>query len=258
MDTVYQTSPQKRARVTKATMTERRKVLLGIVRDGRPMPVRQVSYRATVRNIVEKAESGYAEIQTDLVCMRRSGEMPYDWLADNTRWQRKPRTFSSIQQALAETARFYRKSLWVKTFRYVEVWLEKDALSAVIYPITSNYDVPLMVVRGYSSLSFLATAAEHISNLDVPAYIFHLGDYDPSGVDAGWKIEATLRALAPNATIHFHQLAITPGRLRCGSCQRGRQSRPILGRKVYAIFPSSRTRCSRTCCARWSDNGSRH
>ena len=38
--------------------------------------------------------------------------LPYDWLADNTRWQRKPRTFDSIEQALQDTARFYRKSLW--------------------------------------------------------------------------------------------------------------------------------------------------
>ena len=134
MDTIYQTSPTKRARSTKAAMIERRKLLLGIVRDGRPMTVRQVFYQATVRNIVEKAESGYAKVQTDLVCLRRSGEMPYDWLADNTRWQRKPRTFSSIQQALAETARFYRKSLWDETDRYVEVWLEKDALSGVRLP----------------------------------------------------------------------------------------------------------------------------
>jgi hypothetical protein len=215
--TVYQTSHIKRQRSTKAAMAARRSLLLEIVRTGRPMTVRQVFYQATVRGIVEKAETGYAKVQTDLTAMRRSGEMPYDWLADNTRWQRKPRTYSSIQQALAETARFYRKSLWDEAGCYVEVWLEKDALSGVVYPVTSDYDVPLMVARGYASLSFLAAAAEHINDLDVPAYIFHLGDYDPSGVDAGRKIEATLRELAPNATIHFHRLAVTPEQITAWS-----------------------------------------
>jgi hypothetical protein len=76
------------------------------------------------------------------------------------------------------------------------IWLEKDALSGVIYPITSMYDVPLMVARGYASLSFLYSAAEYINELDVPAYIYHLGDFDPSGVNAGEKIEETLRELA--------------------------------------------------------------
>jgi hypothetical protein len=35
--------------------------------------------------------------------MRRAGELPYGWLADNTRWQRKPRTFTSVEQALEDT-----------------------------------------------------------------------------------------------------------------------------------------------------------
>jgi hypothetical protein len=213
MSAVYKTSPIKRARSTKAAMTERRKLLLDIVRAGRPMTVRQVFYQATVRGIVEKAESGYAKVQTDLVAMRKSGEMPYDWLADNTRWQRKPRTFSSIQEALQDTARFYRKSLWDEVGCYVEVWLEKDALSGVVYPVTSEYDVPLMVARGYASLSFLATAAEYINTLYVPTVIFHLGDFDPSGVDAGRKIEATLRELAPDADISFYRLAVTPSQI---------------------------------------------
>ena len=59
--------------------------------------------------------------------------MPYGWLADNTRWQRKPRTFDSIEEALEETARFYRKALWTDADCYVEIWLEKDALAGVVY-----------------------------------------------------------------------------------------------------------------------------
>jgi hypothetical protein len=148
-------------------------------------------------------------VQTDLVLMRKNGDMPYGWLADNTRWQRKPKTFDGVEEALRNTAQFYRKSLWVDADAYVEVWLEKDALSGVIYPVTAEYDVPLMVARGYASLSFLADAAEAISDLDVPTYIYHLGDLDPSGVNAGEKIEETLRELAPDAEIHFERLAVT-------------------------------------------------
>jgi hypothetical protein len=162
---------------------------LEIVKAMKPMTVRQVFYQATVRGIIEKSELGYGKVQTDLTLLRRAGDLPYDWLADNTRWQRKPDTFSSVEHALEETARFYRKALWDEIDAYVEIWLEKDALSGVIYPITSKYDVPLMVARGYASLSFLYNAAEYINTLDVPTYIYHLGDHDPSGVNAGEKIE---------------------------------------------------------------------
>ncbi|WP_245286994.1 hypothetical protein [Bradyrhizobium sp. Tv2a-2] len=179
----------------------------------KPMTVRQVFYQATVRGIVEKSEAGYTKVQTDLVLMRKAGKLPYDWLADNTRWQRKPTTFGGIQEALQDTARLYRKSLWKDAGCYVEVWLEKDALAGVVLPITSKYDVPLMVARGYASLSFLHSAAEYINELDVPSYIYHLGDYDPSGVNAGEKIEATLKEMAPDAEMHFQRIAVTPAQI---------------------------------------------
>jgi hypothetical protein len=210
---VYETSPIKRHRATKAEVERRRESLYEIVSAMRPMTVRQAFYQASVRGIVEKSEAGYTKVQTDLVVMRKSGEMPFDWLADNTRWQRKPRSFDSVEQALQETARFYRKRLWADADAYVEVWLEKDALSGVVFPVTALYDVPLMVARGYASLSFLHSAAEAISGLDVPVYIYHLGDFDPSGVNAGEKIEETLREMAPDADINFTRLAVTPGQI---------------------------------------------
>jgi hypothetical protein len=206
----YVASPVKRRRSTKAEVEHRREALLDIVEAMKPMTVRQVFYQATVRGIVEKSETGYTKVQTDLVLMRRAGDLPYNWLADNTRWQRKPRTFNGVEEALRDTAAFYRKSLWADADAYIEIWLEKDALSGVIYPITSVFDVPLMVARGYASLSFLYSAGEHINTLDVPTYIYHLGDFDPSGVNAGEKIEETLRAMAPAADIAFERLAVTP------------------------------------------------
>jgi hypothetical protein len=206
---VYEASPIKRIRATKAEVEERREALLEIIDAGKPMTVRQVFYQATVHGLVEKAESGYAKVQVDLTKMRRDGSLPYDWLADNTRWQRKPTTFDGVEEALRNTAAFYRKSLWTHADSYVEIWLEKDALSGVIYPVTSMYDVSLMVARGYASLSFLYSAAEYISALDVPTYIYHLGDYDPSGVNAGEKIEETLNELAPDAEIFFQRIAVT-------------------------------------------------
>ena len=87
-------------------------------------------------------------------------------------------------------------------------------MSGVIYPVTDMYDVPLMVARGYASLSFLYSAAEHIGSLNVPTYIYHLGDFDPSGVNAGEKIEETLLELAPDADITFQRIGVTPEQIQ--------------------------------------------
>jgi hypothetical protein len=208
--TAYAPRQIKRSRSTKAEVEAWREALLEIIEQGQPMTVRQVFYQATVRGIVEKAETGYSKVQTDLTLMRRAGDLPYHYLADNTRWQRKPRTFNGVEEALKHTAAFYRKSLWADAGVYVEIWLEKDALAGVVYPITAAFDVPLMVARGYASLSFLYNAAEYINDLDVPTYIYHLGDFDPSGVNAGEKIEESLSEMAPDAEIYFERIAVTP------------------------------------------------
>jgi hypothetical protein len=211
---VYAASRIKRGRATKAEIQDRRQALYGIVDEQKPMTVRQTFYQGSVRDIVEKSEPGYSKVQRTLVSMRRDGMLPYDWLADNTRWQRKPTTYNSIEQALRETARLYRRAMWADADCYVEIWLEKDALAGVILPVTDSFDVPLMVARGYSSLSFLYSAAEHIKTVHKPAFIYHLGDYDPSGVNAGEKIDQTLREMAPEAEIHFKRLAVNPDQIR--------------------------------------------
>ncbi len=74
-----------------------------------------------------------------------------------------------------------------------------------------------MVARGYASLSFLHQAAVSLRELDVPAFVYHLGDFDPSGVNAGEKIEETLRDLAPEVDIHFERLAVTPKQISAWS-----------------------------------------
>jgi hypothetical protein len=210
----YQPSLVKRKRATADEVERRRAEIIAILDEMQPMTVRQVFYQATVRGFIDKSESGYTKIQTDLVWLRQQGYVPYSALADSTRWQRKPRTFSGIEEALRQTARLYRRSLWADADCYVEIWLEKDALSGVIAPVTYEYDVPLMVARGYASLSFLHSAAEQIRELGQPTYIYHLGDFDPSGVDAGRNIERRLREFAGVAIdIHFERLAVTPDQI---------------------------------------------
>jgi hypothetical protein len=96
MSATYPASQIKRSRASKSQMEARRAALFKIVQAMKPMTVRQVFYQATVAGVIDKTEGGYSKVQIDLVTMRRDGELPYAWLADNTRWQRKPLTFTAI------------------------------------------------------------------------------------------------------------------------------------------------------------------
>jgi hypothetical protein len=172
--------------------------------------VRQVFYALTVRGLIKKVEGEYQQtVIRLLVHMRELGEIPFGFIADNTRWQRKPTTYVGLDACLNATANFYRRDLWAAMPVYVEVWCEKDALAGVLIEETEPYDVPLMVARGYASISFLHSAAEAIEANGKPAYIYHFSDLDPSGVDAARDIEAKLRRYAPGAEIHFERPAVT-------------------------------------------------
>lgn len=180
------------------------------LKEDAPMTVRQVFYRLVSRGVIAKTEGEYKSTIVRLLGeMRRSGEVPFDWIADNTRWMRKPRTYTSLESMLRITAEAYRRAVWDNQPVYVEIWLEKDALAGVLMEETSAWDVPLMVTRGYPSLSYLHSAAEAIAAQGKPAHLYYFGDYDPSGLDIPRKVEKDLREFAPGAEIHFERVAVT-------------------------------------------------
>jgi hypothetical protein len=179
-----------------------------------PMTVRQVFYRLVSSGVIAKTEGEYKSTVVRLLGdMRRNGEIEFDWIADNTRWMRKPRTYSSLESMLKRTAEAYRRSVWDNQECYVEIWLEKDALAGVLYEETSAWDVPLMVVRGFSSITFLHSAAEVIADIGKPAYLYYFGDYDPSGLVIPQKVEQGIREFAPYADITFERVAVTPAQI---------------------------------------------
>lgn len=205
----------RRTRRTNAEMDQLRYAIYEAVEADRPMTVRQVFYRLVSSGIIDKTEAEYKNTVCRLLAdMRRSGVIPYGWIADNTRWMRKPNTHNSLEDALRTTAEAYRRSLWNHLSTYVEVWCEKDALAGVLYEETAAWDVPLMVTRGYPSLSYLAEAAEAIKAHDKPTWLYYLGDHDPSGVDIPRVVHERLQEMAPEAEINFTRLAVNPDQIK--------------------------------------------
>src|SRR5262249_21626183 len=96
---------------------------------------------------------------------------------------------STVSRTRSRKLPAYRKNLWTDAEAYVEIWLEKDALAGVVYPVTSMYDVPLDMRRYRSCTARPSTSTPSTFR----SYIYHLGDFDPSGVNAGEKIEEALR-----------------------------------------------------------------
>lgn len=194
-----------------ATFRIRANILNEFAEQDPPMGVRQMYYRMSVKDVVPKTDSGYDKIQYHLVRMRRNGSVPYSWVADGTRWQIKPTTYSGLRAALEHTRKAYRRSLWDAQDVHVEFWVEKLALAGILSGVTDEYDVGLLPARGYSSDTFLHKTAEKIKGIGKPAFVYHLGDFDPSGQDAARDICEKLEYFG--ADVQFVQLAVTEGQI---------------------------------------------
>jgi hypothetical protein len=105
---------------------------------GTPMTVRQMFYALTTRGYIAKTEEGYKQVAYRLLQMRRLQIVPYGFIADSTRWMRKPHTYRSLLDFLTQSQEVYRHSLWADQAAYVEIWIEKDALAGVVSEVTES------------------------------------------------------------------------------------------------------------------------
>jgi hypothetical protein len=135
---------------------------------------------------------------------------------------RKPKTHNSVADALRETARTYRRNLWQDANAYVEVWCEKDALAGVILPVTSEYDVPLMVARGYASETFAYEAVASRGDDKRDYHVYYFGDFDRSGVDAANSLQEKLERFRQGATGLRLQYLVPSGGYHAGANPRTR------------------------------------
>ncbi len=216
--TVSKASPTNRKRrrvnrLTNAQLATLDDVIVATIRDEQPVTLRGLYYRLVSAGLIDKTENDYDRVGRRLIELRENGRVPWAWITDNTRWMRKTRSYGSPAELLKQTATLYRRDAWRDSDDYVEVWLEKEALTGVMYSVAHEFDVPLMVSRGYASRTFLYSAAEAMANQAAAGkrvFVYYFGDHDPSGVNISAKIEETLRRYAPEVELEFERVAVTP------------------------------------------------
>ncbi|WP_083710423.1 hypothetical protein [Williamsia sterculiae] len=184
-----------------------------IVAAEQPVTIRGVFYRTMSAGHVEKSELAYRKVQRRVLALRRSGRIPYRYISEGTRWTIRPSTWTSVEDALESTAIIYRRALWEDQPQRVEVWVEKDAITSVVAPVTRRWDVPLMVARGFPSETFLWNTAQDINEAGKPTVILNLGDHDPSGVGAWDQVRRKLQEFAPQVAFRFERLAVTEAQI---------------------------------------------
>jgi hypothetical protein len=215
MSRAYRARTIKRERRSRARVEQLDAQILDVLKMDHPQSVRHVFYRMTDPRLaepVEKSDRGYRHVQERCVRLRRSGALPFGWIADATRRGYFTPTYRDAQDFLRSVAGQYRADLWQQSGWYCEVWVESRSIAGVVQGLCEELAVSLYPAGGFSSITLAFEAAEYINAVhgDRPVRIFYIGDYDPAGVLIDVALERELRAhLDSDVCLEFTRLGIT-------------------------------------------------
>jgi hypothetical protein len=164
----------------KETLETINNILEEYVSDGYVLTLRQLYYQLVSKDIIPNNDKEYAKLSNILKKGRMAGIVDWDSIEDRVRVPKIPYWVTDVQDAINDTISQYRLNRMKGQLKKIEIWVEKDALSNVLYRISSKYHVRLMVNRGYSSVSAMYDASKRLDTGDV---ILYFGDHDPSGMD---------------------------------------------------------------------------
>jgi hypothetical protein len=210
---LYSPSPLKRR---KRRTKEQVSALLDAVNDildseDGPITIRHLFYRLESQGIIPKTEAACKVLTKHLGKWRRANLIPWDAFADNTRWKYGGKAFNTLDEALEDTIRTYRKNLWRDQPYYIELWVEKDAIASIVVDEADSFGVPTFVCRGFASLSSLHSAAQTFrakEALGKQVVVAYMGDFDPSGICIDRKARETL-ATDFGVQVQFERIAVT-------------------------------------------------
>ncbi len=172
--------------------------------EGYVLTLRQLYYQLVSRDVIPNDVREYAKLSKLLVKGRMAGVVDWEAIEDRIRVPFLPYWVTDIKDAVDDTINQYRLNRQEGQNVYIELWVEKDALSGVLKRITSQYHINLMVNRGYSSCTAIHDAYNRFKKeeeLGKQVHILYLGDHDPSGLDMIRDIKERLEEFGVNPIV---------------------------------------------------------
>jgi hypothetical protein len=165
---------------------------------GLSLTLRQLYYRFVAADMIPNVERSYKNLGNLVNDARLAGLMDWEAIEDRGRNLIASSHWDDPGDIIQSAARSYRIDKWADQDYRVEVWVEKQALEAVVGMAASPLDVAYYACKGYCSQSEMWRAAQrfeaYVEQGQQPV-IIHLGDHDPSGVDMTRDITDRLNEL---------------------------------------------------------------
>ena len=185
---------------------ERLQTINGIIEDyqaqGYLLTLRQLYYQLVSRDIIANHINEYKKLSVLLKEGRMAGVVDWGAIEDRLRDAEKPSSWSGPESILQSAVSSFALDHQDGQDTYIEVWVEKDALSGVLERVTQPYHVPIVVNRGYSSATAMHEAYKRFRDASEDGkntVVLYLGDHDHSGVDMIRDIKDRIQEFADGA-----------------------------------------------------------
>jgi hypothetical protein len=178
---------------------------------GYRLSLRQLYYQLVARGQIENSPRSYKCIGSLVSDARLSGMVDWQMIEDRGRETVVNSHWTSPAEMIRTATGQFKIDRWEGQPCYVEVMVEKDALSGILEPVCQKLDVRFTANKGYSSSSALYEASKRISSgvqQGLEVHLFYLGDHDPSGIDMTRDIQDRLGLFTYDYPIEIHRLAL--------------------------------------------------
>jgi hypothetical protein len=152
-----------------------------IAKAAEPITGRGVGYKLfTAGMIASMSVNEMQKVYRLLRIARERGDIPWEWIVDETRELERVSTWSNTASYARAVATSYRRDFWDQQPVRVEVWSEKGTIRGVLKPVLDHFAVGFRVGHGFTSATALNDVAKDGDGRDL--IVLYIGDLDPSGM----------------------------------------------------------------------------
>jgi hypothetical protein len=210
----FEASPKKRrGRGMAQRSLDLIEAMYDIAEAAQPITVRGICYKLFTRELIPSMAKGETDkVSRLLTKARESGDIPWEWIVDETRELERRATWANPAAYARTVARSYRRDFWNQQPLRCEVWSEKGTVRGVLQPVLDQYAVGFRVMHGYSSSTAVYEAAQAGDHRDL--IVLYVGDFDPSGMDMSERDLPTRLAKYGGDHITLQRIALTRPQVR--------------------------------------------
>jgi len=181
------------------------------------LTIRQIYYRlvSPPYQLFANNIKSYKSLVNLLTKAREKGDVDWRKIEDRRRhiiggeegyWN--PKDFvGRWMSALRELGDYYARRRWSTQPKYLEVWVEKEALASLFEQASSDWKVYVFPTVGYSSLTMFMEAVTRFAKIPKPITVLDFRDHDPSGIDMTRDVQERLERYG--ADVEIKRIALT-------------------------------------------------